>query len=78
MVICFLLQENVVKVIERVAQNAEKKGQYEDAVRLYDLAGVCIKKDTWWYSCHFKFLRYMVLELKYYNIVCSSIIIKTL
>lgn len=33
-------KENVVKVIERVAQNLENKGQYEDAVKLYDLAGM--------------------------------------
>jgi hypothetical protein len=35
-------QLDTQKIIELVAGDTEKKGQFEDAVRLYDLAMVCI------------------------------------
>jgi nuclear pore complex protein Nup93 len=34
-------QLDTQKIIEMVANDTEKKGQFEDAVRLYDLSMVC-------------------------------------
>ncbi|RZF45349.1 hypothetical protein LSTR_LSTR002792 [Laodelphax striatellus] len=33
-------EDNITAIIDRVAATAEKRGQYEDAITLYDLAGV--------------------------------------
>ena len=35
-------QKETSSVIDFVAQEAEEKGLYEDAIRLYDLAKVCL------------------------------------